>query len=173
MTTSRTPTNCASTRSPRLPSARSTRRAGWSSWSPTSRASQRASSPKLTSAAIEREITRQVEAAGGKIAAFYYCRHLATDNCACRKPQPGLILQAAREHGIDLEASVMVGDTERDIIAGQISRMQDNTGAHRQADPRRCRAPLQQARFHRRQSGRSSGLYSVAIIDDGDHWVTG
>lgn len=68
---------------------------------------------------IEREIVRQVESAGAKIAGFYYCRHLATDNCDCRKPQPGLLLQAAREHGINLKQSVMVGDSERDIIAGK------------------------------------------------------
>lgn len=68
--------------------------------------------------AVEREIVRRVEEAGGKIAAFYYCRHLATAGCSCRKPQPGLILKAAEEHGIDLDASVMVGDTERDVIAG-------------------------------------------------------
>jgi len=69
--------------------------------------------------AIEREIARRVEEAGGKVTAFYYCRHLASDNCSCRKPQPGLLLKAAQEHGIDLEESVMVGDTERDLIAGK------------------------------------------------------
>lgn len=68
---------------------------------------------------IEREISRQVESAGARIAGFYYCRHLSTDNCDCRKPQPGLLLQAAREHGINLRQSVMVGDSERDIIAGK------------------------------------------------------
>ncbi len=69
--------------------------------------------------AIEREITRRVEAIGGRISGFYYCRHLASDNCSCRKPEPGLILQAAAEHGIDLGESILVGDTERDIIAGK------------------------------------------------------
>lgn len=69
--------------------------------------------------AIEREITRQVNAGGGKITAFYYCRHLASENCSCRKPQPGLILTAAAEHGIDLGESVVIGDSERDIIAGK------------------------------------------------------
>lgn len=69
--------------------------------------------------AIQREIMRQVEEAGGRITGFYYCRHLASEGCSCRKPQPGLILQAAREHSIDLAESVMVGDTERDIAAGQ------------------------------------------------------
>ena len=69
--------------------------------------------------AIEREIARRVEGAGGKITAFYYCRHLESAGCSCRKPQPGLILKAAKEHDIDPKASVMVGDTERDLIAGR------------------------------------------------------
>ena len=69
--------------------------------------------------AIQREVSRQVEADGGKISGFYYCRHLASENCSCRKPQPGLILQAAGEHDIDLKNSFMVGDTERDSMAGK------------------------------------------------------
>lgn len=39
--------------------------------------------------------------------------------CDCRKPRPGLILQAARERGIDLAASVMIGDSPDDVRAGQ------------------------------------------------------
>ncbi len=69
--------------------------------------------------AIQSEITRQVRDGGGTISAFYYCKHLATDNCDCRKPRAGLLLQAAEEHHIDLESSVMVGDTDRDIAAGK------------------------------------------------------
>lgn len=69
--------------------------------------------------AMQNEISRQVEAAGGAISGFYYCRHLASQGCSCRKPQPGLLLKAAKEHGFDLAESVMVGDTERDIMAGK------------------------------------------------------
>ncbi len=68
--------------------------------------------------AMQREITRQVESAGGQISEFYYCKHLASEGCSCRKPRPGLILTAAKDHGIDLDGSVMVGDSERDIAAG-------------------------------------------------------
>ena len=67
---------------------------------------------------IQNEISRQVENAGGKIGKFYYCTHLASDQCRCRKPKPGMLLTAAREHSIELADSVMVGDSERDIIAG-------------------------------------------------------
>lgn len=47
------------------------------------------------------------------------CFHVDADQCDCRKPKPGLLLQAAREHGIDLAASWMVGDRWRDVSAGQ------------------------------------------------------
>jgi D-glycero-D-manno-heptose 1,7-bisphosphate phosphatase len=47
------------------------------------------------------------------------CSHVDADNCACRKPRPGLILDAAQEMQIDLAASYLVGDRWRDIAAGQ------------------------------------------------------
>lgn len=50
---------------------------------------------------------------------FRVCYHDSADNCECRKPEPGLLLQAARERGLDLAASYMVGDRWRDVEAGQ------------------------------------------------------
>ena len=47
------------------------------------------------------------------------CPHDDGDRCGCRKPAPGMLLDAAREHGIVLESSVMVGDRWRDIEAGR------------------------------------------------------
>ena len=47
------------------------------------------------------------------------CFHDGAENCACRKPKPGLLLDAARDHAIDLAASWMVGDRWRDVEAGQ------------------------------------------------------
>jgi len=47
------------------------------------------------------------------------CFHDDADDCQCRKPKPGLLLDAAKTNGIDLEASVMVGDRWRDIEAGR------------------------------------------------------
>jgi D-glycero-D-manno-heptose 1,7-bisphosphate phosphatase len=51
--------------------------------------------------------------------AVYVCPHTDADGCACRKPKPGLLLQAARELTIDLAGSFFVGDTERDTRAGE------------------------------------------------------
>ena len=47
------------------------------------------------------------------------CYHDGSDGCPCRKPLPGALLKAAKEHDIDLSKSFMVGDRWRDIEAGQ------------------------------------------------------
>jgi D-glycero-D-manno-heptose 1,7-bisphosphate phosphatase len=47
------------------------------------------------------------------------CFHTDADGCACRKPRPGMLLEAARELGISLPDSYMIGDRWRDIAAGQ------------------------------------------------------
>lgn len=49
---------------------------------------------------------------------FIMCYHDSSDNCSCRKPHPGMLIAGAREFGIDLRASYMVGDRWRDIEAG-------------------------------------------------------
>lgn len=57
--------------------------------------------------------------------AIYYCPHHPTEglggyriDCHCRKPKPGMLSQAARELGIDLSRSLMIGDRESDLRAG-------------------------------------------------------
>jgi len=50
---------------------------------------------------------------------FCCCFHDDGDDCACRKPKPGLLVDAARRHGVDLGASVMIGDRWRDVEAGR------------------------------------------------------
>jgi D-glycero-D-manno-heptose 1,7-bisphosphate phosphatase len=54
-----------------------------------------------------------------QIDAIKVCFHTDRDGCACRKPKPGMLLEAARELRIDLARSFMVGDRWRDIGAGQ------------------------------------------------------
>ena len=50
---------------------------------------------------------------------FYFCPHRPDENCDCRKPKPGLILQAINEFSIDVSKSWMVGDSKTDIQAGE------------------------------------------------------
>jgi histidinol-phosphate phosphatase family protein len=67
----------------------------------------------------------EVEALGGRIAGFYACPHLPDGTveafaleCACRKPAPGLIHQAAADLGADPARSWFIGDTWMDVAAG-------------------------------------------------------
>jgi D-glycero-D-manno-heptose 1,7-bisphosphate phosphatase len=55
-----------------------------------------------------------------KIEQVYFCPHHPDilGECTCRKPKPGMILEAAKAYKIDLENSIMIGDKERDIEAG-------------------------------------------------------
>jgi D-glycero-D-manno-heptose 1,7-bisphosphate phosphatase len=47
------------------------------------------------------------------------CYHTDSDSCDCRKPKPGMLLDAAEQWGIDLASSIMVGDRWRDVDAGK------------------------------------------------------
>ena len=72
------------------------------------------------------EMKRQLFRFGAQIDALYYCPHHPEADvkrykltCNCRKPRPGMILQAATEHHINLEKSYLVGDKWSDIEAGK------------------------------------------------------
>ena len=55
-----------------------------------------------------------------ELTAIYYCpHHNSVSECDCRKPKPGMILQAIEEHQIDAKKSFLIGDSKRDIEAGQ------------------------------------------------------
>jgi D-glycero-D-manno-heptose 1,7-bisphosphate phosphatase len=56
---------------------------------------------------------------GGDISGIYYCPHDTWENCSCRKPKPGMLLQAAAEHQVRLPECWMVGDTATDIAVGK------------------------------------------------------
>jgi len=56
---------------------------------------------------------------GAKIDAIYYCPHDVKPACRCRKPAPGMLIDAARRYGIELTASWMIGDSDTDIEAGK------------------------------------------------------
>lgn len=56
---------------------------------------------------------------GARIDAIYYCPHEIEPPCPCRKPAPGMLLDAARSHDLDLTASWMIGDSVIDIQAGR------------------------------------------------------
>ena len=68
---------------------------------------------------IHRRMIQAIQVAGGRIDGVFYCPHRPDEQCGCRKPQPGMLLQAARELGIDLERSYLIGDAWSDMLAGQ------------------------------------------------------
>ena len=68
-------------------------------------------------AAIE-AIHQRLRAALPMLDDVFVCWHDGPDHCACRKPKPGMLLEAAKKYGIDLAASFLVGDRWRDIDAG-------------------------------------------------------
>lgn len=64
--------------------------------------------------AMHAEISRRLP-----IDAIKVCPHIDADQCSCRKPKPGMLLEAAREFGIDLRSSYIIGDRWKDVAAGQ------------------------------------------------------
>ena len=69
---------------------------------------------------LEEWVNAELSAKNAAIDAWYYCPHLPeiTGHCECRKPEPGLLLQAARDLELDLPNSWMIGDRVRDVQAG-------------------------------------------------------
>ena len=65
--------------------------------------------------AVHRKLTRLLDDAGAALDAIYFCPHHPDDGCECRKPNRGLIDQAVREWGMDLDRSYLIGDHVRDI----------------------------------------------------------
>jgi len=76
-------------------------------------------------ASVHRQLAGSLAAAGARLDAFYFCPHHPREgqppyraDCDCRKPRPGMLTRAAREHDIDLDASWMIGDSLVDLEAG-------------------------------------------------------
>jgi D-glycero-D-manno-heptose 1,7-bisphosphate phosphatase len=68
--------------------------------------------------AINCRVVEHIEGAGGRIDGVFMCPHTPEDGCSCRKPKPGLLLQAAEAINLDLRRSILIGDTIGDLQAG-------------------------------------------------------
>ncbi|HUD70318.1 MAG TPA: HAD family hydrolase [Dongiaceae bacterium] len=75
--------------------------------------------------AVHEQLARSLADAGARLDAFYFCPHHPREghapyrvDCECRKPRPGMLTRAAREHDLDLAASWMIGDSLVDLEAG-------------------------------------------------------
>lgn len=71
---------------------------------------------------VEEINTKMIEALSLKramVEKVYYCPHDISENCLCRKPEPGMILSASKEYNLDLKRSILIGDDSTDIEAGR------------------------------------------------------
>ena len=73
---------------------------------------------------INRQIVETVRSQGGRVDGSYLCPHHPDDNCECRKPRPGMLLQAADELGLDLGQSYFIGDAITDMQAADAAGVQ-------------------------------------------------
>jgi D-glycero-D-manno-heptose 1,7-bisphosphate phosphatase len=74
---------------------------------------------------IHNHINETISLFGGKPILFFVCSHLQSDSCDCRKPMPGLLLQAMEAYcvSIDTDQIVFVGDQETDRFAAKLARI--------------------------------------------------
>ena len=72
-----------------------------------------------TAQEINQRLINLIREHGGPIDGVYMCPHKPEDGCSCRKPQPGLLLQAAKDLSLDLQRSWMIGDAWSDVQVGQ------------------------------------------------------
>lgn len=68
---------------------------------------------------MHERMTDLLARAGATIDGTYYCPHEMEPSCKCRKPAPGMLLDAARSRGIELTSSWMIGDSDIDVEAGR------------------------------------------------------
>lgn len=67
---------------------------------------------------INNKVIALIRSSGIKIKKTYICPHGEGSDCSCRKPKPGLLLDAAREYDIELGQSWMIGDRPSDVMTG-------------------------------------------------------
>jgi D-glycero-D-manno-heptose 1,7-bisphosphate phosphatase len=69
--------------------------------------------------AVNARMNQLLLAQGGRLDAVFFCPHTPEEDCDCRKPKPGMLLDIGRRYGVDLDLVPMVGDTLRDLLAAQ------------------------------------------------------
>lgn len=75
--------------------------------------------PRGAACAVHERLASLLDAEGIRIRHWGYCWHSPADGCSCRKPQPGLLVDAAYLLGLHLTSSIMIGDRMADVDAGR------------------------------------------------------
>ncbi|MBE7412608.1 MAG: HAD family hydrolase [Leptospiraceae bacterium] len=68
---------------------------------------------------IHKKMVEEIKNFGGEVLDIFYCPHLSSDNCSCRKPKPGMLFEASKKYDIDLNKTYFIGDSISDIQAGK------------------------------------------------------
>jgi D-glycero-D-manno-heptose 1,7-bisphosphate phosphatase len=100
--------------------------------------------PDMTTESVERfhdRMQQQLATHSGHIDRFYYCPHAAADDCACRKPRAGLLLQALEDFDVHPARACLIGDSLRDIQAAQAACVRSIL-VSRRPPASQCEVPL-------------------------------
>jgi D-glycero-D-manno-heptose 1,7-bisphosphate phosphatase len=104
--------------------------------------------------AVHAHMNQRLQAVGGRLDAVFFCPHTPEEDCDCRKPKPGLLLDIGRRYGVDLRHVPVVGDTARDLLAAAAAGCEPHlvlSGRAATLDARQLQALLEQvphARVH-------------------------
>lgn len=101
--------------------------------------------------AMHAKLNRLVIQAGGEIAAIRYCPHHPDDHCRCRKPEPGMLVSLLEELNCPAGQAWMVGDSLKDIQAGQAAG---------------CRCALVKTGKGMRTVARGEGLHTIPVFEN-------
>ena len=93
--------------------------------------------------AVHAHMNQQLMTQGGRIDAVFFCPHTPEENCACRKPKPGMLLEIGRRYSVDLKTVPLVSDSLRDLLSAQAAGCEP----------------------HLVQSGRAAGLDDAALAE--------
>jgi histidinol-phosphate phosphatase family protein len=90
---------------------------------------------------VHNKLIEMLAVSGARINSFVWCPHTQEEECYCRKPRPGMLYRMAVGHHLDLRECLMIGDSERDMLAAraagcQFYEVKKNVGIA-QWDPKR------------------------------------
>ncbi len=74
--------------------------------------------------AVHATMLERLAAVGGRIDAVFFCPHPRDEQCECRKPLPGMLLEIGRRYGVDLRDVPVAADTLRDLLAARAAGCQ-------------------------------------------------
>lgn len=91
---------------------------------------------------INRRLLAQIRDAGGRVDGLFVCPHAPHVGCNCRKPRPGLLLQAAQALSLDLSRSVLIGDSLSDLQAGKAAGLRQTALVRTGRGRKQAQSPL-------------------------------